>query len=457
MAHGFDGGGRIFTDLSVSIRLLPSNPCAIACLKALTSEERSFMHVSQLDILRCPYCGAGFTLDEQTALQRNSDEIVNGILRCACTAYPIVDGIPVLLAAYGGDTNFQQVLAEDPARALTAALELDEERAAKFQQYLAAPEQPAYGEWLDLFCPGNEGPYFVHRLSNPTYLVGQLMLRAIGENPQCFTRRVIDIGGGSGHLVRAVLHLAGKAEVWLAETNYWKLWIARRIVAPGCVPICADAEAPLPFAADTFSLALCSDAFHYVWSKRMFASEMMRLAGADGVIFINHVHNALQENYSVGLPLAPQWWRNLFAERTVRVFKESEAFEGLVHQLPLDLSTKYTDEELADEQALFLIASPHEEIYRAYDYPGAQFSSGEWRINPLYEVESQPDGGAVLRLTNFPSAEYEDEYKACKRYLPAQLELSADALRLIAANELNAELRELADRYVLLNVPKGYL
>jgi uncharacterized protein YbaR (Trm112 family) len=411
-----------------------------------------------LDILRCPYCGAAFTLEEGASLRREGDEIVTAILRCQCASYPVVDGIPILMAAYAGDTVFQQLLGEDPDRALYAALELDEERQEAFKRFLAQGAGGTYRDCVEIFSPGNEGPYFVHRFANPTYLVAQAILRAVGADRRCFSRRAIDLAGGSGHLTRALCQIAGGAEVFLAETNFWKLWIARRITAPECVPVCCDAEAPLPFKQGSFSLALCSDAFHYIWSKRQFASEMMRLVGDDGVIVVNHAHNALQENYSVGLPLAPRWWRNLLAEHGARLFKESEVLDGVVEHRGVDLSRDYTDEELAGEQAVFLIAARIDGIFRAYDYSGAQFTSGDWRLNPLYEAERH-DGGAVLRL-RFPSESYEDEYKACKRYLPERIELTADTVRGLEAagpGRLNGEAQELADRYVALNVPKGYL
>jgi len=280
-------------------------------------------------------------------------------------------------------------------------------------------------------------------------------LRAVGSDRRCFARRAIDLAGGSGHLTRALCEIAGGAEVFLAETNFWKLWIARRIVAPELIPVCCDAESPLPFRRGAFSLAFCSDAFHYIWSKRQLAFEMMRMTGDDGAIVVNHVHNALVENYSVGLPLAPQWWRNLLTDYGARVFKESDALDGVIEHRAIDLSRDYGDEELADEQALFLVATRLEGIFRKYEYPGAQFDSGVWRINPLYEVERNGEG-AVLRL-RFPSPSYEDEYKVCKRFLPERLELTAETVRNLDAGELTREMRELADHYIALNVPKGYL
>src|SRR5215475_159961 len=413
------------------------------------------MRLKLLEILQCPYCGGSFELDGGHSLRMSGDEVNTGVLRCQCAGYPVVDGIPVLMAAYAGDAAFQRLLSDDPELALFASLELDEERQAAFLQFLARNDAGNYRDCLEIFLPGDEGPYFVHRFANPTYLVGQAILRAIGSDRRCFTRRAIDLAGGSGHLTRALCQIAGGAEVFLAETNLWKLWIARRFIAPDLIPVCCDAESPLPFKRGAFSLAFCSDAFHYIWSKRQLACEMMRMVGDDGVIVVNHAHNALAPNYSAGLPLAPRWWRNLLADYGARAFKESEVLDSVIEREAIDLSRDYSDEDLSGEQALFLVASRLDGIFRKYERPEAQFDSGVWRINPLYEIE-RVDGGALLRL-QFPSPSYEDEYKACKRYLPESLELANETISDLEAGKLDGELRDLADRYVALSVPRGYL
>src|SRR5262245_61450710 len=205
------------------------------------------MRSNLLEILQCPYCGGSFDLDEGPSLRRSGDQIITGVLRCQCAGYPVVDGIPILMAAYAGDASFLQLLEDDLEQALLTALELDDERGACFKEFPARGEAAASRDWVEVVSPGDEGPYFVHRFANPTYLVGQAVLRAVGSDRRCFARRAIDLAGGSGHLTRALCEIAAGAEVLLAETNFWKLWIARRIVAPELIPVCCDAESHLPF------------------------------------------------------------------------------------------------------------------------------------------------------------------------------------------------------------------
>ncbi len=412
------------------------------------------MRLNLLEILQCPYCGGSFDLDEGANLRRLGDDIAHGVLRCPCASYPVVDGIPVLLAGYGGDGEFQRMLASEPEQALHAMLDLDDDRRESFRRLLARGDQITYREWVGFFSPGPEGPYFIHRFANPTYLVGQAILRAVGSDDRIFSRWAIDLCGGAGHLARTLCQFSGGAGVVLTETNFWKLWLARRIVAPQCVPVCCDAEAPLPFKRGAFSLAFCSDAFHYVWSKRLFACEMMRLVGDDGAIVLNHIHNALRENFSAGLPLAPEWWRNLFAENGARIFKESEALDRILERGEIDLTRNYSNAELNDEQALFLISARPEGLFRKYEIGGAGPTARATHLNPLYV--SQREGGYDILQLQFPSRQYETEFEACKRYLPERVELLAGALKKIEAGQLDGAWRELAEHYVLLDLPDGY-
>ena len=57
------------------------------------------MRVETLAILRCPFCGTRLTLVENAALDRDDRHIHAGVLGCECCAFPIVAGIPVLIAS----------------------------------------------------------------------------------------------------------------------------------------------------------------------------------------------------------------------------------------------------------------------------------------------------------------------------------------------------------------------
>lgn len=411
------------------------------------------MNVNLLSILRCPFCGSTLTLEESESLERFGEEIANGIVFCQCSAYPVVAGIPIFTADYLADEARKQLAEGLRDEALFTMLGLkNEAQQAAFRGFVAKGREAGYAEGVEVLCPDAEGTYFVYRFSDPTFIVGSALLRAVGSDARCWTKRAIDLCGGSGHLTRVLCEASGGAEVVLADAYFWKLWLAKRITSPDCQPVCCDANNPLPFARDAFSLAVCSDAFHYIWSKRLLSGEMMRIAG-EGVIVLSHIHNALAENYSAGMPLAPEWWRNLFAESNPRLFKESEVFESAVTCQPVDFSRNYSDEDLSEEAALSLIATKLDGLFRVYLQTNAPEVSGVLRVNPLYKIE-QDGETAVLKL-EFPSPDYEEEFGACKRYLPERMEINAGLLKDLSAP--NGEARRLIESRVLLDLPKGYL
>jgi len=411
------------------------------------------MNANLLDILRCPFCGSTLELEEGESLERESEEVVNGIIFCQCSAYPVVAGIPIFNADYLADEARKKLANGQREEALFTMLGLEEPaRQEAFRKFIGKGANASYGECVEILCPDAEGTYFTYRFSDPTFVVGSTLLGAVGSDARCWAKRAIDLCGGSGHLTRVLCQAGGGADVVLADAYFWKLWLAKRITAPDCQPVCCDANNPLPFARDVFSLAVCSDAFHYIWSKRLLSSEMMRIAG-DGVIVLSHIHNALAENFSAGMPLAPEWWRNLFAELNPRLFKESDVFESAATRQPVDLSHNYSDEELKDEAALSMIATGIDGLFHTYKTAPAANSSGVLRINPLYQIERTGDT-AILRL-QFPSPEYEEEFGLCKRYLPGQVKISADALKDLPA--ANGEVQRLLEQRVVLDLPSGYL
>jgi uncharacterized protein YbaR (Trm112 family)/SAM-dependent methyltransferase len=407
-----------------------------------------------LEILRCPFCGCPLSPERGESLELRGEEIVNGIIFCQCSAYPIVAGIPVFTTERPAPKAREHLAAGEYEQALFTMLGLEaEERQAVFRRFVEKATNASFREGVEILCLDAEGAYFVYRFSDPTYLASQTLLRALGGDRRCFARRAIDICGGSGHLTRVLCQMAGGVETLLADAHFWKLWLAKRFIAPACQPVCCDANHPLPFARDAFSLAVCSDAFHYVWSKRLLADELARAVGQSGVIALPHLHNSLVENFSAGMPLPPEGWRNLFAELNPRVFKESDLFESALRRRPVGLSRDYSDEELRDEAALFLIATKLDGVYRVYERSDTPAVTGVLSVNPLYEV-ARKEGRVVMRL-QFPSPDYEEEFGACKRYLPERVEINADALNDPLASS-NSGLRRLIESRVLLDLPERY-
>ena len=419
------------------------------------------MRVDTLDVLRCPYCGGSLELVTSLFHRRTDSELLDGILGCHCCIFPLVDGIPVMHLQPNASAAMEQMKAGSPALARRAMFGLDDPRQAEIFERAAASDTATYRETVDAIGPNFEGGYFLYRFSDPTYVVAQAIVRSIASTVLTGGRRAIDICGGSGHLTRTLLDCSAAPPV-LADLFYAKIWLARRFTARGCEPVCCDGNAPMPFSRGSFGFAMCTDAFMYIWTKRQLVGEMERLvddrspAAHPGAVLIGHTHNERTWSPSHGQPLSAGGYAALFETMEPRVFGEAPLFAGVVDEGVLDLTRRDEKAELDADPALTIVATRHPGVFARHPIGVPARASGEFRLNPLYVVDG-PGGGpqATLRL-RFPDVDYEQEYGACRRYLPDEIAVDRRALESLPAQTAPPALAELVRRRVVLDLPHRY-
>jgi uncharacterized protein YbaR (Trm112 family) len=412
------------------------------------------MNQRMLDILECPFCGGGLRLQPSPEPEVRSGGVANGILGCQCCAYPVVDGIPVIQTGTDANAAMELLGAGRAGDALKHMLGLDEaERAGRFDLLMSdATRPPTFRAALEVLSRDAEGVYLLYRFSDPTFLCAQALLGAVVSSRSTVPDRVLDVGGGAGHVARAVGRAAPAAEVVVADLVFWKLWLAKRFVATACEPICSDASVPLPFRRSAFAFTYCTDAFEYIWPRRLFAGEMMRATAADGAISVCHMHNALCDNESSGMPLTPAGYRHLFAERHPSLYRERDVLDAVLSGRPVELGAGLPDAALADEPALELTAGVASRTSPAAP-PTRRLQT--LRLNPLYVPV---EGSRTVRL-RLPTEYYAEEFGACRRYLPDEVELPdgwADRCRRGDYGD-DQRIIELLGRHVLLDLPENYL
>jgi hypothetical protein len=384
----------------------------------------------------------------------NNSELVDGVLGCHCCVFPVIDGIPVMHLNEPAPAAKDAIEAGRPDLARRTMLNLEGDYVARFEA-VAASSISTYRDTLATLGPAYEAGYFLYRFSDPGYIVAHPMLRAIARTVGG-GGRVIDLCGGSGHLTRSLMDLSGPPTV-LADLYYAKLWLARRFTAPGCEAVCCDGNSPLPFARASFRFAFCADAFMFIWTKRQFVQEMLRLIddGRNGeAAAITHTHNQLQWSPSLGQPLPPGGYLDLFETVPARLFSEIELFGDVLRGAALDLSRRDSQETLDADPALMIVASRDERVFAPHIIDNSTAQHGEFRINPLYEVRDFGTG-VKLRLS-FPDEEYEAEFGACRKYLPDALQIDHASLEAMAAGTLTPELEAFLRRRIILDLPRRY-
>ena len=423
------------------------------------------MHLELLNILRCPFCGGSLGLVDTGLVNRRNDDILDGILGCHCCAFPIVDGIPVMHveeAAAAARSHLDAGRGDLARRAMFGFGERGGE-AERFDALAASPAA-TYRDIVDALGPRFEGGYFLYRFTDPTYLVAHALARAVASTVLGDGGRAVDLCGGSGHLTRALLDLSSPPPV-LADLHYSKVWLARRFTAPNCEGLCCDGNAPLPFERGAFRFAVCSDAYHYIWTKRLFASEMLRLvetADGAGAAVVTHTHNANRWNPSAGMALPPDAYRALFHDPPARLYSDAALLADIVGGGRVDLSRSDSDAVLDEAPALTLIVSRHPGVFATHPLDLPTRAAGEFRINPLYAAVPGPESGLAgegerVELTlRFPSQDYADEYDACRLYLPARVTADRAALAGLPARTVPAPLTDLARQRVVIDLPERY-
>jgi uncharacterized protein YbaR (Trm112 family) len=421
------------------------------------------MLIDTLDVLRCPYCGGRLSLVDSLYHTSGDDEIQDGILGCHCCIFPVVDGIPVLHLHAAATVARDHIQAGRADLARRTMFGLDDDSQAEAFDAVASSDTATYRQTVEALGANFEGGYFLYRFSDPTYIVAQAVARAVAASVLGGTHRAIDICGGSGHITRSLLDLSSTPPV-LADLYFAKVWLARRFTAPGCEPVCCDGNAPMPFARGAFGFAMCTDAFMYIWTKRQFVGEMERLiddrtsgAGRDdapGAVLIGHTHNERTWSPSHGQPLSPEGYAELFETLEPRIFGEAGLFSEVVGGGPLDLSRRDDPETLDRNPALTIIASRNPRVFARHPLPQPGPAAGELRINPLYAIV--PDGDRLRLRLGFPSEDYEQEYGACREYLPAELTLDRSAIASLETGRVSGELLDLLRRKVIVDLPKRY-
>jgi uncharacterized protein YbaR (Trm112 family) len=413
------------------------------------------MRLDTLDVLRCPFCGGRLEIVSSMRHLVDRDEVHEAILGCHCCLFPVVAGIPVLhlqpdvegvrelVEAGRSDAAFQRLagVGAEAGAALAA---------------LQAEERATYRDAISVLGPEFEGDYLLYRFSDPNHVIAQAVIRAVAGVVLRDGGRALDLCGGSGHLTRVLSHVSSPPPV-VADRSFAQVWLARRFVAPGAEAVCCDANGPLPFARGAFSLAVCADAFQYVWTKRQAVGEMERVVDAGdrpAAVLINHTHNQLQWSPSLGMPLPPDGYRDLFERLDARLFSEIELLADVVAGGPLDLSRPERAEVLEADPALTVVASRSPEVFARHRLDVVGVARGELRINPLYAVES--DGNVVRLKLAFPSEFYEEEYGGCREYLPTELVLEGDDLAALKSGRVNERIGELARRRIVLDLPVNY-
>ncbi len=442
--------------------------------------------------LACPDCRGG--LDFAPAPQPASTRGPYGVLRCGCAAYPVVDGVPVLMRgtvavrsiadarvvgagpeaadlvrrieAGDGEGALVDLLAflvcpwplnlTSAGRALCGVAGLRQSglalRRRTVRRWLRRGDRTAE-DWFALFywrSPTLFDPfsYFFFRFAQPRHLATLALAGALPPG-----RPLLDLACGYGHALHSLTAGASPREAVGVDQNFHQAWVGQHFVAPATRFACADAERALPFHDGAFGSALCADAFHYVRDKAACMAELKRVARG-GTVVLARVANARVEPHE-GDELTPEAYAALAEPWASRWTDEDALVDAYLQRETPDLAAPTGLAALADRKWLYGVAAETEAGLPTASPDGERLhTAGQLAPNPIYAARRT--GGALALRFRWPSPWYAFENGRMADYHASEATLDADALGALADGHRTPRLENLAERFVVLGLPERY-
>jgi SAM-dependent methyltransferase len=449
-----------------------------------------------LPALRCPQCSAAFRFSPSPRQPLPGGTF--GVLSCGPHFYPVIDGIPIIRSGridvqdhMTGQTDVPGPSIEellhgvrvDPLEALVDLLAFPprlpfnlerrpglrlpltrgpvarwatQNRRRVVQRMLTRLDDQCAEDWLDLSYLRSRNvnrelhPYFLNRFGQPRYLSSLALTSILDADPL----PLLDLACGFGHVMH---HLAARPNPLRSvgvDRNFFQLWVARRFIAPDGDYVCADISQPLPFADNSFSASLSTDAFHLIDNQQACLDEMRRCA-RDGTVVIDRVGNRMLEPHDGERELDPEGYVSLAGDTQWRMVGQTELVQGYLQGRRPQLAKVRNAGHFAEEKWLSLVMSDNTALFQDYDlFERLPHGEGPLGLNPIYRVEKRTDG--VRLLFEFPSTWYAFENAESLSYHAAGILLSTDEFEAARRGQRTARTDDLVRQYILIGMPKRY-
>ena len=427
-----------------------------------------------LKLMKCPYCGTDFEIDE--VYSENEGKIINGCINCECDEYPILEGILILKNTPTKECIIEYLKKGEIEKAVALSLrdytnaicrvadfivskpcgQFLKKSLFSFINYLSKKRYKKYSNKNLSFCEvlgnGSYDVYLKHRFSSQTFWSLYPFIKLLRGK----RKRILDVCGGAGHASFVISKYVNPDELICVDGEFKSLYLAKKYFS-NAEFINIDANYQLPFKDDIFSSVLMMDAFHYVDARALLAKEFERVLGKEGMLLLLHLHNALVENVAGGKPLSPTTWMGLFDNLNVKALPEKAVIEDFILRGRLDLSKNYSKKELNSSDAILIMGGADSDCF-----------DGIWEdtlevkenliINPIYKMKEE--GDKILLEREFSSEFFRKEYPLTEKYLQEKCEIDKRFVKgrsVCVSGSDEIEIENLMRKFVVINVPEKYI
>lgn len=409
--------------------------------------------------LICQGCGTAPVSDDNPLTYRDEQFC---ILRCDCSEYPVVAGIPLLFPKRVAERtvytsrlinliragNNQQALLEaltptnvvqesprtladklmpsamSKRRSLAKHRKLLENWQQKLLRLSAIRSPGSTIALLQHYFQGHNAgqpaaDYFSYRLGQPKFLTTVSLALAMPE----LKGSAADLACGAGHFTRNLLHRNDGEPVYGIDQDFFLLWIANTRIAPAGRFICTDLEYGLPFSSGGLGSILMSNFFQFLHGKQQLIRESERaLRKPDGVIMLSSVRHSGYATATPNRAIAAESYRKLFTLPNV-VVSDDAILERYLNGLGPDLRESADSSKLNNSPMISLVASRNADAFQVhgeFTLPPHYAGAGSPRINPLYQPTPGSTHSSDLCSYNivWPSKQYIEDNMGIRDLLP---------------------------------------
>jgi SAM-dependent methyltransferase/uncharacterized protein YbaR (Trm112 family) len=423
-----------------------------------------------LELLKCPYCGSDFEIEEiYEVFSEDEDEIRNGCIKCECSEYPILEGILILKNTATKKYIIEHLKKKEVEKAVALSFKegvndicrvadfIEPKPAGKiikkcllgFARHSSISNKKT--SFFDALGKGSYEVYLKHRFSSQTFWSLYPFVPLLRRR----RKRILEVCCGAGHASFVISNYVNPEELICVDGKFKSLYLAKKYFS-NAEFINIDANYQLPFKDGIFSSVLIMDAFHYVDARALLAKEFERVLNPEGMLLLLHLHNALVENVAAGKPLSPLTWKGLF-DLDITMLPEKSIVEDFVLRDRLDLSKKCSEKDLNSSDAILMIAGADSDCFEGLweDILGIKENL---IINPIYKMEEK--GDKIVLEREFPSEFFRMEYPLTEKYLPERCEIDKRFVkgRIVRVSDSDEiEIEDLMRKFVIINVPENYI
>ena len=437
-----------------------------------------------LKLVKCPYCDS--YLETEYILDEKDDELINGLVKCECSHFPILKGILILTEGYskyrivelvregrneeaimrclwpenfGNITSFRQLsLPAFLGLPWTIGTFLSRIAKKRISRKLYRQYSNRSVSFFDLMGNSPSDEYFKHRFSTDSFWSIYPFIPILKKKNE----RILDLNCGVGHGSFVLSDYGEPRQLVSLDKEFRHLYLAKKYFSSDSQFICHDSNFPLPFENGIFSSIVISDALHYVRSRNALVREMNRILSAKSLLLLLHVHNALTFNLGAGFPLSPNSCidilrRNLGgAQIAIKAMPEKKVIHDFLLKNKLDLMAKYSEDELNSSNALVFFATHDRSLITAYSNIDREFLKikDNLIINPLYRIKEEAD--KILLKCPDPALPF-DYFPFSEKYLVRKYAIDKRYAKGRLISGSNPQVATLMRKFIAINVPKGYM